>query len=229
MQAVCDIESLGVRAAAVNANLREPASIREAVAQVAAEFGSIDILVNNAGRFETAAIENISVDQWDAMFETNTRGPVSCRAGCAAASESGARAHYQYRLAWRDSSLADARALLHVKGRAAHADTDDVKSLCARDQRELRGSGNDCEWRSLCGVRAFCQEDSDAAQWQRAGSSSGGDVFRDRAALYYGTSSRGRRRAGALSGQDRRQSGFPSSRLRMRASWVSLSYPERTA
>ena len=74
-QAVCDLKSLGVRAAAVHANLREPASIREAVAQVAAEFGSIDILVNNAGRFETAAIENISVDQWDAMFETNTRGP----------------------------------------------------------------------------------------------------------------------------------------------------------
>lgn len=74
-QTVCELEALGVRAIAVHANLRQPESIRGAVASVADKFGSIDILVNNAGRFETAAIENISVEQWDAMFETNTRGP----------------------------------------------------------------------------------------------------------------------------------------------------------
>jgi len=72
---VAGLEALGVRAMAVRANLREPESIRRAVAKVAAELGSIDILVNNAGRFETATIENITVEQWDAMFETNTRGP----------------------------------------------------------------------------------------------------------------------------------------------------------
>ena len=72
---VCELGGLGGRAIAVHANLREPESIREAVARVAGELGSIDILVNNAGRFETATIENISVEQWDAMFETNTRGP----------------------------------------------------------------------------------------------------------------------------------------------------------
>jgi NAD(P)-dependent dehydrogenase (short-subunit alcohol dehydrogenase family) len=72
---VCGLEALGVRAIAVHATLREPESIRGAVAKVAAELGSIDILVNNAGRFETAAIEKISVEQWDAMFEINTRGP----------------------------------------------------------------------------------------------------------------------------------------------------------
>jgi len=72
---VCELGGLGGRAIAVHANLREPESIRKAVARVAGELGSIDILVNNAGRFETAAIENISVEQWDAMFETNTRGP----------------------------------------------------------------------------------------------------------------------------------------------------------
>jgi NAD(P)-dependent dehydrogenase (short-subunit alcohol dehydrogenase family) len=39
------------------------------------EFGRLDILVNNAGTFETAALESISLTQWDKMFETNTRGP----------------------------------------------------------------------------------------------------------------------------------------------------------
>jgi len=38
-------------------------------------FGRLDLLVNNAGRFETAPLEEISLAQWDAMFETNTRGP----------------------------------------------------------------------------------------------------------------------------------------------------------
>lgn len=74
-QTVCELEALGVRAVAVHADLREPESIREAVQQVAAEFGAIDILVNNAGRFETATMEEISVEQWDAMFDINTRAP----------------------------------------------------------------------------------------------------------------------------------------------------------
>jgi NAD(P)-dependent dehydrogenase (short-subunit alcohol dehydrogenase family) len=69
------IEALGVRAVAVRADLREPDSLRGAVAKAAADLGSIDILVNNAGRFETAALDSITVEQWDAMFETNTRGP----------------------------------------------------------------------------------------------------------------------------------------------------------
>ncbi len=74
-QTVCELQALGVRAAAIQTELREPESIRESVARVAAEFGRIDILVNNAGRFETAPMEEISVEQWDAMFQTNTRAP----------------------------------------------------------------------------------------------------------------------------------------------------------
>lgn len=74
-QTVKELEALGVRAAAIAANLRNPESIRSAVAEAAATFGRLDVLVNNAGRFETAALDQISVEQWDAMFETNTRGP----------------------------------------------------------------------------------------------------------------------------------------------------------
>jgi pteridine reductase len=74
-QTVQELEALGVCAAAVGADLRQPESIRSAVAVAAARFGRLDVLVNNAGRFETAALEEISVEQWDAMFETNTRGP----------------------------------------------------------------------------------------------------------------------------------------------------------
>jgi NAD(P)-dependent dehydrogenase (short-subunit alcohol dehydrogenase family) len=70
-----ELEDYGIRAAAVHANLHQPESIRSAVAKVASDFGRLDILVNNAGVFETAALENISVEQWDTMFDTNTRAP----------------------------------------------------------------------------------------------------------------------------------------------------------
>jgi 3-oxoacyl-[acyl-carrier protein] reductase/pteridine reductase len=31
--------------------------------------------VNNAAVFETASLDSLSLEQWDAVFETNTRGP----------------------------------------------------------------------------------------------------------------------------------------------------------
>jgi NAD(P)-dependent dehydrogenase (short-subunit alcohol dehydrogenase family) len=64
-----------VRALAVACDVRNQESVQAAVEAVAREFGRLDILVNNAGTFETAALESISLTQWDKMFETNTRGP----------------------------------------------------------------------------------------------------------------------------------------------------------
>jgi 3-oxoacyl-[acyl-carrier protein] reductase/pteridine reductase len=74
-QTVADLEALGVQALALRAELRDPAQVRAAVEAAAARFSRLDILVNNAGRYETAALETITVEQWDAMFETNTRAP----------------------------------------------------------------------------------------------------------------------------------------------------------
>jgi 3-oxoacyl-[acyl-carrier protein] reductase/pteridine reductase len=70
-----DLQALGVQAAAYRAELRDPLQIRAAVEAAATHFSRLDILVNNAGRFETAALEDITVEQWDAMFATNTRAP----------------------------------------------------------------------------------------------------------------------------------------------------------
>ena len=74
-QTVSDIESLGQKAVAVQCDVRSPESISAAVGRVVERFGRLDLLVNNAGAFETAVLESITVAQWDAMFETNTRGP----------------------------------------------------------------------------------------------------------------------------------------------------------
>jgi 3-oxoacyl-[acyl-carrier protein] reductase/pteridine reductase len=70
-----DLKQLNVRAMAVACDVRNLDSVQAAVAAVVKEFGRLDTLVNNAGTFETAALESISLAQWDKMFETNTRGP----------------------------------------------------------------------------------------------------------------------------------------------------------
>jgi NAD(P)-dependent dehydrogenase (short-subunit alcohol dehydrogenase family) len=68
--AVHDVDALAIRC-----DLRNPEDIEQTVSAVVNDFGRIDLLVNNAGIFESEALENISVEQWDAMFATNTRAP----------------------------------------------------------------------------------------------------------------------------------------------------------
>ena len=70
-----EIAALGGEAMAVRCDVRDPLNVSEAVEEVAAEMGGLDLLINNAGAFETVPLEQISTEQWDAMFETNTRGP----------------------------------------------------------------------------------------------------------------------------------------------------------
>ena len=72
---VLSLAEFDVDALAIRTDLGDPESINQAVASVIEEFGQLDVLVNNAGIFESAALEDISVEQWDAMFATNTRAP----------------------------------------------------------------------------------------------------------------------------------------------------------
>ena len=69
------IELLGCRALAVECDVRSEDSVRSALAAVTGHFGRLDVLVNNAAIFEAVPLERISLEQWDAVFETNARGP----------------------------------------------------------------------------------------------------------------------------------------------------------
>jgi 3-oxoacyl-[acyl-carrier protein] reductase/pteridine reductase len=73
--AVRELAALDVEAMAVRCELRDPEDVRQTVGAVVEEFARLDILVNNAGVFESVALEDISTEAWDRMFETNTRGP----------------------------------------------------------------------------------------------------------------------------------------------------------
>src|ERR1700712_3354786 len=69
------LAAFDVEAMAIRCDVQDSTSVAETVASVIEEFGRLDLLINNAGTFASEALEDISVEQWDAMFATNTRGP----------------------------------------------------------------------------------------------------------------------------------------------------------
>jgi NAD(P)-dependent dehydrogenase (short-subunit alcohol dehydrogenase family) len=73
--AVIHLTALGVRAFAIPCDVTDEKSIRAAVRDAVRELGGLDILVNNAANYETLDFDKISVNQWDAIFASNTRGP----------------------------------------------------------------------------------------------------------------------------------------------------------
>ena len=72
---VNDLGALGVRAVALRCDVTDPKSVGAAVKETVKELGGIDILINNAANYETVEFEKLTLDQWDAMFASNTRGP----------------------------------------------------------------------------------------------------------------------------------------------------------
>jgi NAD(P)-dependent dehydrogenase (short-subunit alcohol dehydrogenase family) len=82
---VGEIEKRGRKAYAVKCNVRSEAEVKHAVAATLKQHGRLNILVNNAAIFEAVPLDQITVAQWDAIFETNTRGPFLFARECIAA------------------------------------------------------------------------------------------------------------------------------------------------
>ena len=74
-QTVRDLAAYDVEALAVRCDIREAEDIVNIVSSTVDQFGRLDLVVNNAGMFASVALENISVEQWDTIFATNTRAP----------------------------------------------------------------------------------------------------------------------------------------------------------
>jgi len=68
------IESDGGDAHVVTVDVTDVHSIRAAVAHAETEMGTLDILVNNSGVSTTQKIVDVSEDDYDFVFDTNTRG-----------------------------------------------------------------------------------------------------------------------------------------------------------
>jgi NAD(P)-dependent dehydrogenase (short-subunit alcohol dehydrogenase family) len=69
------IRSLGCCALAVECDVRSEGSVRAALSLVHQRFAHLDLVVNNAAVFESSPLESIGLEAWDAVFETNARGP----------------------------------------------------------------------------------------------------------------------------------------------------------
>jgi 3-oxoacyl-[acyl-carrier protein] reductase len=68
-------ESLGGsnHALAISTDVTNEAAIQEACKKVHSEFGKVDILVNNAGIYPHATLSEISIADWDKVFDVNVK------------------------------------------------------------------------------------------------------------------------------------------------------------
>ena len=67
------------RALAVTADVREPASVRDLFAWTVERFGRVDVLFNNAGTgAPPRPLEELSLEQWRAVVDTNLTGAFLC-------------------------------------------------------------------------------------------------------------------------------------------------------
>ncbi len=72
---VKELRNLQSRGIALRCDVTDRQSVSTAIEGTVAEFGGIDILVNNAGNYETVEFEKLTLQQWDAIFASNVRGP----------------------------------------------------------------------------------------------------------------------------------------------------------
>ena len=73
---VAEIEKLGVRGLAIQADSADANAVKAAVDKTAAEFGRLDILVNNAGIYLPSKFEEASAEDMEQMWNVNVRAPI---------------------------------------------------------------------------------------------------------------------------------------------------------
>jgi NAD(P)-dependent dehydrogenase (short-subunit alcohol dehydrogenase family) len=75
---VREIQALGRRAIAVQADVSRRPEVERLFAAVESEFGRLDILVNNAGTFFSAKFEELTDEQWGRIMDTNLKSQFLC-------------------------------------------------------------------------------------------------------------------------------------------------------
>jgi citronellol/citronellal dehydrogenase len=69
-----EIEKAGGKALALVCNVREEASVKDAIEKTAARFGGIDIVVNNASAIQLTPVTQTDMNRFDLMHQVNARG-----------------------------------------------------------------------------------------------------------------------------------------------------------
>jgi NAD(P)-dependent dehydrogenase (short-subunit alcohol dehydrogenase family) len=74
-ETTASIESLGRRAALLQADLTDSAALRGLIDETVGQLGGLNVLVNNASVWEPTPLSELSRTSWDAHVETNLTAP----------------------------------------------------------------------------------------------------------------------------------------------------------
>ena len=77
-EAAEELHQRGVKAIAVACDVQSPGSIQEMVDASLSHFGRIDVLINNAGISWGAPAEEMRLEDWNKVIETNLTGTFLC-------------------------------------------------------------------------------------------------------------------------------------------------------
>ena len=73
-QAAEELRLLGVKTLALGCDVKNPDHVQVVVDATVAQFGRIDILINNAGTSWGAPVEDMRLEHWNKVIETNLTG-----------------------------------------------------------------------------------------------------------------------------------------------------------
>lgn len=73
-----ELKGLGIDCLAVRADITKLEDVKHFVAETLQRWGKIDILVNNAGVIWGTPAEDMPLDKWDIVMDTNARGTFIC-------------------------------------------------------------------------------------------------------------------------------------------------------
>jgi NAD(P)-dependent dehydrogenase (short-subunit alcohol dehydrogenase family) len=73
-QAAAELKQLGVKTLALGCDVKKPNDVQAVVDATVAQFGRIDIMINNAGTSWGAPVEEMRLEQWNKVIETNLTG-----------------------------------------------------------------------------------------------------------------------------------------------------------
>ena len=77
-QAAEELQALGVKTLALGCDVKNPSNVQELVNETISRLGRIDILINNAGTSWGAPIEEMRLEHWNKVIETNLTGTFLC-------------------------------------------------------------------------------------------------------------------------------------------------------
>ena len=77
-EVITEIKKFGREVLFVRTDVSDEASVRAMAAQSLERFGRVDILVNNAGIFTESLLEDMPIEDWDRVVNTNLRGTFLC-------------------------------------------------------------------------------------------------------------------------------------------------------